>query len=263
MLVFAALTPHPPILIPALGRENLALLKKTSLAMEKLAAELSIANPETIIIISPHGPLLTNAFSINIAQDFTLNFKAFGDLETELNFIGDLRVGHQFKESLETKLPIQLISETELDHGVGVPLYCLTKKLKNFKIIPLNYSGLDNQKHFELGQKLADLIQHSKKRIAVIASGDLSHALSHDAPAPYSESGKIFDKSLNKLIEEKNNPDIINLEPALIKSASECGLKSILILLGILNDFNYTPEALSYESPFGVGYLVVRFELNQ
>ena len=262
MLVFSAIVPHPPILIPALGQENLNLLKKTTEAMEKTAEKLLASNPETIIIISPHGPFLTNAFSLNIAPNFTLNFKTFGDIETELQFMGDIGFGHQIKEALETKIPIQLISQVNLDHGTGIPLYCLTKNLKNIKIIPLVYSDLDNQKHFELGQKLADLIQHSKKRIAVIASGDLSHALSNDAPAPYSEDGKIFDKTLIKMIEEKNNAGILNLDQTLIKNAVECGLRSILILLGILNDFNYAPEIYSYECPLGVGYLVCNLAIN-
>jgi len=263
MLVFATIVPHPPFLVPALNQKDLTSLKKTRLALEQLAEKLAAVAPETIIIISPHGPLLTGAFSLNIAPELKLDFRTFGDLETQLNFSSDIGLGHQLKEALETKLPIQLISESELDYGIGVPLYCLAKNLKNFKIIPLNYSDLENDKHFELGQKLTDLIQNSKKRIAIIASGDLSHALTNEAPAPYSESGKIFDKNLIKAIEEKDIVGLINLEPALIKNAAECGLKSILILLGILNDFNYQPEIMSYEYPFGVGYLVCNFELNQ
>ena len=47
----------------------------------------------------------------------------------------------------------------------------------------------------------------------------------------------------------------------LIAEAGECGLKSIVILLGILDGINYKPRLLSYEGPFGVGYLVMQFEL--
>jgi len=45
----------------------------------------------------------------------------------------------------------------------------------------------------------------------------------------------------------------------LISDAGECGLKSIAILLGILEGIKYEPQILSYEGPFGVGYLTAEF----
>lgn len=46
--------------------------------------------------------------------------------------------------------------------------------------------------------------------------------------------------------------------------AGECGLRSFSFLLGILEEskINWKPEVLSYEGPFGVGYLVANFRLN-
>ena len=51
------------------------------------------------------------------------------------------------------------------------------------------------------------------------------------------------------------------LDKKLIYDAGECGLKSILILEGIMDKIRYTPRLFSYEGPFGVGYLVMNFEL--
>jgi hypothetical protein len=36
---------------------------------------------------------------------------------------------------------------------------------------------------------------------------------------------------------------------------------SILILLGILDEVKHEPQLLSYEYPFGVGYLTMEFKL--
>ena len=46
------------------------------------------------------------------------------------------------------------------------------------------------------------------------------------------------------------------MDERLVSVAGECGLRSILILLGILSGNKIKPEVLSYEGPFGVGYLV-------
>ena len=56
---------------------------------------------------------------------------------------------------------------------------------------------------------------------------------------------------------------ILNLDEDLIEHAGECGLRSIVILLGALQGLSATPHILSYEGPFGVGYLVASFEVEQ
>ena len=263
MLVFSAITPHPPILIPAIGQDSLSKIKKTQYAMQELSNDFFVAKPETAIIISPHGNLMQQAFTINTAPQITANFKNFGDLETKLKFKNDIGLAYQIKETLETKIPIQMISDENLDHGASVPLFYLTKNLPDAKIIPFGYSGLNLNSHFKLGQNLAEIIHNSKKRIAIIASGDLSHTLTQTAPAGYNPNGKKFDKQLIALIQKRQAKKILNLDEKLILSAKECGFKSILILLGILSEHNYKPQILSYEGPFGVGYLVANFELNR
>lgn len=261
MLSFAAITPHPPIIIPTIGKENLKLVKKTIEAMETLGQKLNRVNPDIIIIISPHGPIFTDAFCLNLSEKYFGNFTAFGDLITKLEFNGNLDIVYKIREKTEIVVPTTMISEPNLDHGILVPLYYLTKNLKNFSIIPIGYSFLDYKKHLEFGEKIKEEIILSNKKIAVIASGDLSHRLTFDAPAGYSPQGKIFDKKLINLLKKKSINQILNLNPNLIEEAGECGLRSILILLGVIKNLNYQPELLSYEGPFGVGYLVMNFKL--
>ncbi|MBL7141803.1 AmmeMemoRadiSam system protein B [Patescibacteria group bacterium] len=265
MLCFAAIAPHPPIIIPTIGRDNLETVKKTVRAMEKLSLKFSQAQPEVVIIISPHGEIFPDAFSLNLSQEYLGSFKNFGDLATRIKFKGDLELIYKIKERFETSsplLPLTMITEPNLDHGTLVPLYYLIQKLKNFSIIPISYSLLDYQKHLDFGQRLKEEIVLSNKKVAVIASGDLSHRLTKKAPGGYSPQGKTFDQELIKLIKSKKTDQILKLDQNLIDEAGECGLRSIIILLGILKDLNYQPEILSYEGPFGVGYLVANFKFN-
>jgi AmmeMemoRadiSam system protein B len=260
MLTFSAITPHPPILIPSIGKENLGLIKKTVKAMKKLEEELYASQPEVIVIISPHGPILAESFSVSQAKKYHSTLEQFGDFTTKLEFRADSELIYKIKENLETKIPLVLISQEELDHGASVPLFYLTQHLKDIAIVPIGYSLLNFQKHFEFGQSLKEEIIKTNKRIAIIASGDLSHRLTQDAPAGFSPQGKIFDQTLIDLIKRKDVKTILNLDSNFIEEAGECGLRSIIILFGLLQKINYQPKILSYEGPFGVGYLVARFK---
>jgi aromatic ring-opening dioxygenase LigB subunit len=260
-IVFSAIVPHPPILIPTIGKENISQLQTTSLSFLKLEQDLYASQAETIIIISPHGYLQEEAFTINLSPEFKANFDDFGDLTTKLNLSGDIGLTHQIKEKLETKAPLQLISISDIDYGASIPLYLLTSHLPKIKIIPLYYSGLDLAAHYNFGQIIKSKLINSSTRVAVIASGDLSHRLSKNAPAGYNPKGKKFDKKLIDSLLKKETEEIIKFKPELIADAGECGLKSIVILLGILEGMKYEPKLLSYESPFGVGYLVMNFKL--
>jgi AmmeMemoRadiSam system protein B len=198
---------------------------------------------------------------MNLNPKFEINFEEFGDFTSKLNLEGDVGNAYKIREHLETRAPLQLISQEKLDHGCGVPLYLLTKNIPKLKIIPLYYSNLTLEAHFNFGKLMQREIQVNKDRIAVVASGDLSHRLSKNAPAGYSPKGSKFDNKLIELLQNKKTQSILGMNEKLINEAGECGLRSIIILLGIMNGIEYKPEKLSYEGPFGVGYLSMNFKL--
>ncbi len=260
-IVFSAITPHSPLLIPAIGKENLKRLKKTEAALKKLADELYASNPDTILIISPHGKLKETAFNINLSPEYLSNFEEFGDFVTKFKTNGDIGLAHKIRERMETRAPLQLSSESNLDHGSSIPLFFLSADLPKIKIIPLYYSGLDLEAHFKFGQLLKRELIYNKERVAVIASGELSHRLSKSSPAGYSPKGKKFDQRLIEYLLNSKTKEILSFDQNLISEVSECGLKSIVILMGIMGGMKYEPEMLSYEYPFGIGYLVMNFKL--
>lgn len=258
-LISASIVPHPPILIPGVGKENSEKLIATSEAFKQIEYNLYQSKVDTIIVISPHGDVQMDNFTINLSKRFLINLEEFGDYTTKKELKGDTALGYTIKDV--SSLPVDLIHNEIMDHGSSVPLLMLTQNLANTKILPIYYSGLDYEAHFEFGKIIRDVILTGNKRIAVIASGDLSHKLSKNSPAGYSSKGAKFDQKLIELLRSKKNQDIINMNPGLIEKAHECGLKSIIVLLGILNESNYSPKLLSYEYPFGVGYMVMDMAL--
>ncbi|MDD4606836.1 MAG: class III extradiol dioxygenase subunit B-like domain-containing protein [Patescibacteria group bacterium] len=264
-LVFSAVTPHPPISIPEIGKDNINQIKSTIEAFKKLNRQLIDLQPEIILTISPHGLICEKAFNLSLAQKYFVNFQEFGDFVTQLEFDGNFEFIHQIKNSLvdsSKDLPLILNYQSQLDYGTSIPLYYLTLKIKNFSILPINISLLNHAMHFKFGQAMGRQINLSTLKIAVIASGELAHTLTQDSPAGYNEKGQIFDDKLIKYLKKKEVDKIINLDTTLVEEANQCGLKPFLILLGILDGINYQPEVLSYEGPLGVGYLMMNFKLE-
>lgn len=263
-LTAAALLPHSPLLIPEIGRSNYSFLTKTVEAYKQIAAELKAGLVNTLVIISPHAWTQPDSFILNVAPEMFISLKDFGFIPPKTILNGDALLADQITSALRPEFPLQLISEEILDHGSAIPAHLLKMALPNLKIIIISpASDLDLKTQFSFGQKLQTVISASDKNIAVIASGDLSHRLKKKSPGGYSPKGTKFD---NKLIEYLSEPgsaqdNILKMDQKLITDAGECGLKPLMILLGVLAGRSWQPDVLAYQTDFGVGYLSLNFKI--
>jgi len=263
MIVFVGFVPHPPLSIPEVGKENLKLLDLSINAYKALEQELYASKPEVLVLLGRHGEIQEQTFAINQNPKLKVNFKDFGDLLTNFEFDNDIGLGYQIKESDEIKLPITLTAGENLNYALGVPLYHLTQKLPDIKVIPIGYSGLDTQAHLDFAHSIYRIINQSPKRVAVIACADLSPKVQKDSPAGYSPRGQEFDQKILKLIQNKDLNALVSLDKSLTKEAAgQDARRTLLLLLGIIKDLNYQPMQLSYQAPFGIGYLVENFKLK-
>ena len=158
-LVFSAIVPHPPILIPNIGKEEADKAKKTRESFTQLEQDLYIAKPQAIVVISPHGSMFPDAFSVNAHTKFFSYFEQFGDLNTKKEWEGATNLAAKIAHnSNPIDLPVRLISEEKLDHGTSVPLFLLTEHLQNIKVLPVGFSQLDINSHIQFGEFLKDVI---------------------------------------------------------------------------------------------------------
>jgi len=204
-IVFACISPHPPIILPSVGSlSDRIRVKNTIRALEKLSKEIKKKKFEKIIISSPHP-----------------------------------------------------------DWGIEVPLFFLAPEFKGeIKIYLTNLQ--EPSFYFQEGKLFYKKeIAPFSSPVLLIASGDMSHCLKEDGPYGFHPDGPQFDQSFIKALKGKDIKSILKLEK-LYPQASECGLRSFCFLLGILEEsgLNWQPKVLSYEGPFGVGYLVVNFKLK-
>ena len=265
-IIKSYLLPHSPLLIPEIGKANHSLLTKTTLAYQNIQTELVEKNIEIIIVISPHNNPQLDHFLINCAPEMEISFQDFGYIPPKTHLKGAIQLADQIKNGLKDISPLKSLSEPSLDYGSGIPLYLLTKQNDNFKVISITPAeNLDLEAHIAFGENLAKILDESPKRIAIVTSGDLSHRLMRKSPGGYSSKGPKFD---NKIIEflsypETAIPNILNLDKRLISDASECGLKPITMLLGILRNKKWTPDILAYQTEFGIGYLSLECILEE
>lgn len=261
-LVFAAITPHPPLLVPSIGKDNVKKITKTKQALEKLEEELYLSHPDTIVIVSSHAPNTPKAFTINFCSEYNTDFKEFGDISTKASFKGDMNLPYHIREAAKQDgFETIMVSQNTLDHGTAIPLLFLTPHLPGITILPIGFSDVDNKTHLDFGYLIKEQIMKTNKRVAVIASGDLSHALTTDAPAGFNAKGVEFDQKIQELLATRNTTGMLQMNNEYLTEAAECGFRSFLILMGILRNINYTFESYAYESPFGVGYLTANFTL--
>lgn len=261
-IIKSYLLPHSPLLIPEIGKANHSLMQKTALVYENIKTELKNNKIDSVVIITPHGHEQINNFLINCSPDLDINFQDFGFIPPKTTIKGDIPLADQIKNTLQEEFPLKQVSYLTLDYGSGIPLYLLKEQSYDFKALTITpTSDLDLNIQAAFGEKLYPILENSPKRIALIASGDLSHRLMRKSPGGYSPKGPKFD---NKVIEYLSYPEtalnnLLNMDKNIILAASECGLKPILMLLGVLKNKSWKPDILAYQTDFGVGYLSLEF----
>jgi len=195
---------------------------------------------------SPHPPLILP--EVGSAKDRTLVSKTITQLQ---------RLGRALAKLRPKRL---IISSPHPDWGVNVPLHFLAAGLKMNDIRADCFITNEEspRNHYLAGKDFyLNELKNSNDKIALIASGDLSHRLKADGPYGLHPDGEKFDKGLIEALKNNDIERILGLEDQ-FPEAGECGLRSFCFALGALNAANISPQPqiLSYENPFGVGYLV-------
>ena len=257
--------PHPPLLVPEVGKGEEKVIQSTFQAMEKVAGRIKDIAPDTIIVLSPHAPFFHDRFVLSSNTALSGDLRRFGAPKVALRKEVDLELSTKiYTEAIRKAVPILLSDDTDffIDHGVLVPLSFVEKVYSNYRLIEISLSSLTLAMHYSFGKCIAKALVDSPQKVVLIASGDLSHRLTHDGPYGFSESGPVFDQILTRHLKESRLDEIMEIDPSISEPAAECGLRSFVIMAGVLSKLQYRTDFMSYEGPFGVGYAVCGFEIS-
>ena len=264
----AVAVPHPPIILPEIGRGEEQKISATIAAYQEIARRIVELNPETIIITSPHSILYADYFHISPGEAATGNMAQFRAAEVSLTINYDVDFARKLTTDAQAeKFPAGTIGERNpaLDHGTMIPLRFLEQAGLDFdkvKFLRIGLSGLTAEVHYKFGQLIERVAEELGRKIFFVASGDLSHklAVSHYGTVP---EGAQFDSEVMENLGGADFLKLLTMNNVMCNRAAECGLRSFWIMAGALDKKAVRAERLSYEGTFGVGYGIVYFNVGE
>jgi aromatic ring-opening dioxygenase LigB subunit len=148
-----------------------------------------------------------------------------------------------------------VISSPHPGHGFAVPLHFVNEALGT----PMPAQELlTTDPAYEAYRDLGEFLRRSDSgtldRIVIIASGDCSHRLHPEGPYGFHPMGPKLDRAIVEGVRAASVSALLDIDPMVVDEGGECGLRSFIFGLAALHPSRC--EVLSYQAPYGVGYLV-------
>ena len=258
----AVQVPHPPLILPEVGHGEEKRIQSTIDAFDAAAKFIADLQPDTVIISSPHSILYSDYFHISPGPSAKGSMAQFGAPQLKFSCAYDEELVKAVEAKKKKKnIPAGTLGnrQPELDHGTMVPMYFLAKYCKTCKIVRLALSGFSLKEHYRVGMLIAETADKLGRKIAWIASGDLSHKLTKEGPYGFNPAGPQYDKKIMEVMGSGNFADLFSFKDDFLEEAAECGHRSFVLMAGAFDGLAVESRKLSYEGPFGVGYGVTLF----
>ncbi len=264
-LEYACIVPHPPLIVPEVGRGEEKKIQPTIDAYMHVAQRIAAIKPDTVVLCTPHSVMYADYIHISPGKRAKGDLARFGATQVSFEKEYDTELVAELGDlAFETNVKAGTLGEkdAQLDHGTLVPLYFIEQEFCDYKLVRIAISGQPLIAHYRLGQLITRAAKRLGRRFVFVASGDLSHKLTQGGPYGFSPEGPAFDKQLTEAIKVGDFMAFLRFGEAFCESAGECGLRSFIMMAGALDGKSVTPDFLSYEGPFGVGYAVCGYEVG-
>ena len=251
------MVPHPPLIVPAIGRGGEKKIAETTAAYERVAQDIARVAPDTIVIISPHSVMYADYFHISPGSAAAGDFGRFGASKVSFREAYDTEFVKRLTAHLsENDFPGGTEGERDkaLDHGTMVPLYFIRKFYGGGKIVRIGLSGLSLTDHYALGTYIRKTAEELGRNTVIVASGDLSHKLQEFGPYGFDPAGPVYDERIMKAAAEADFGGMLAFDEEFLDKAAECGHRSFVIMAGTLDGCEVKAEVLSHQDVTGVGY---------
>ena len=261
-ILAAFMVPHPPLIIPQVGKGNETQVQKTIDSYEDVARQIAKLNPQTIVISSPHAVMYADYFHISPGKHAVGDFRQFGAKEVSFDeeYDDDL-VDEIVRLADKNMFPAGTLGEKDkkLDHGTMVPLFFIRKYLKKCRIVRIGLSGLPLTDHYKIGQLIQRAADDIGRDVVYVASGDLSHKLQEYGPYGYAPEGPEYDERIMDVCSRGAFDELFDFDEAFCNRAAECGHRSFVMMAGALDGLSLDITKYSHEDVTGVGYGICSF----
>ncbi len=259
-LVFTAIVPHSPLLVPTIGKEHQAQCTATLAALKLLKQQLNTVRADLICMLSPHGNETAFITPLTSPDPVVVgHLKEFGDLAHIRTYpISTALFASPFPPPINES--VRVSSASELDYGMTVPLLFLTDEDREpLAIAPIRTSEKSAQTHYDFGAALGERFHEHTERIALIASAELSHV--HHEPQ-LTAAAVEFDQTLQDALSARDLETLLHTLRERARDMKACGAAPLAVLVGILASLRTEFSLLAYEHPLGVGLLTAEIKIQ-
>ena len=266
-IIGAVMVPHPPIILPEIGRGEEKKIQATTDAYKTAMAFAASLKPETVVIASPHSVMYGDYFHISPGVEAEGDFRRFRARGVYIHADYDYEFVHTLCGLCDRDdFPGGTMGERdpELDHGTMIPLYFLNQFMdpSSYRVVRIGLSGLSLADHYRLGLKIREASERLDRRVVFIGSGDLSHKLKKDGPYGFDPNGPEYDDRIMDVMGRAQFDELLDFEESFCDRAAECGHRSFVMMAGALDGKSVRVRKLSHEGTFGVGYGVCTYEVT-
>ena len=263
-VVGAIMVPHPPVLLPEVGRGEEQKIAATAAAYKQAAAMAGELRPDTIVLASPHSVMYADYFHISLGKEACGDMGQFRASQVRFHVDYDVAFVQTLSELAGKRaFPAGTLGErdSELDHGTMIPLYYIDRCYRDYKLVRIGLSGLPLADHYRLGQLIQQTADQLERRVLFVGSGDLSHKLLPEGPYGFATEGPAYDERIMDVMGRAAFDELLDFDESFCEKAAECGHRSFCILAGALDGKSLETKRLSHEGTFGVGYGVCTYRV--
>jgi aromatic ring-opening dioxygenase catalytic subunit (LigB family) len=247
-LVFAGACSHVPDLLARPEIDDPAAIERLRAAYARLAADLRSARPDVVITTTDchFQSFESGAFVVGEAVSHTGSMVFFKRPDLALNLRGDAEFAREIvREMRERGLEVETAPNVHLDHGLIVPL-TLVLPQQDTPVIPVVTQPARTFSPYgarAFGEALRSVIERGHRRVALLATGGLSHWLD---PGKFGFIDKEFDGYILDLLRAGRGLELANLEPYPLLSHGQYEILNWIIMLAAVGP-GIRGEVYAYE----------------
>jgi aromatic ring-opening dioxygenase LigB subunit len=259
------------LVVPGIGGPDGRKALATRAAMEDLGRRMAGYQPETIVLVTPHGTRVAGVFALldsgrvagqlgGAGRNVAVEFRVDNELNVAIAAIGR-QIGVPVARAIRG-VPGDPTSCLPLDWGAVVPFWFMGRTFAPPPrvVVACPDFELDWALFPRFGEAVRRAAEEIGRRIAFIASADLGHA--HDPKGPYGfdPAAAEFDATMCAVVRDQDLGSLLHLDREWVERAKPDALWQMLNLHGAIEGQGFWGELLSYEAPTYFGMLCAAYE---
>jgi len=265
-IVFAGGCSHVPDLLARPEIDPPESVERLKAAYAKLGDALAVAQPDVVVVTTDchFQDFKTGAFVVGVGEQHEGSMEFFKRPDLDLSVEGDPDFAYRLVQAARSaQLEVEAAPVVNLDHGLIVPLRQVLPG-PQVKVVPIVTQPARTFSPFgarAFGAALRKAIEGSEKRVALLATGGLSHWLD---PGKFGAVDTVFDDYILQMLQHGRGLDLANLEPYPLLDHGQYEFLNWLIVLGALGP-GVCAEVYAYEplQASGGGWTVVNMNVDK